>query len=251
MLRVTTIVLLGLFLCLPSIPVCAETLLIGDFSGLKDSESLPKDWEPLHFKDIERHTRYSPVHTDKGYAIKAESQNSSSGLIRRIRIDPLKYPVVEWHWKISNVYENGNAREKSGDDYPARLYITFSYEPDKVGFFQKIKFEAIKVFHGEYPPTSALNYIWASQVEKGEILPNPFTDRVKMIAVESGSANAGQWITERRNILDDYRKIYGEDPPEISGVAIMTDSDNTKESAEAWYGDIVFTAAEDRPPTSR
>lgn len=221
-----------------------EQLIVGDFSNLKGNETLPENWEPLHFKDIERHTDYSPVNTKDTYVIKASSKNSSSGLIRKIRIDPLKYPVVEWSWKISNVYEKGNARKKSGDDYPARIYITFAYEPDKAGFFQKVKFEAIKAIHGQYPPTSALNYIWASKLKKGSILANPFTEKVKMIAVQSGSEKASQWVKERRNILRDYREIYGENPPEISGVAIMTDSDNTGEEAAAWYGDIIFKSGE-------
>ena len=72
-------------------------------------------------------------------------------------------------------------------------------------------------------------------------MPNPYTDRVKMIVIESGSDQAQQWLSEKRNILQDYRDIFGEDPPHISGVAIMTDSDNTGEAATAWYGDIVFS----------
>ncbi|MFP3984213.1 MAG: DUF3047 domain-containing protein [Desulfurivibrionaceae bacterium] len=232
----------------PHMEAGEHLITVGDFSNLQDSKSLPENWEPLHFEDIERHTDYKPVRTENGHVIRAESQNSSSGLIRKVRIDPVKYPIVEWNWKISNVYEKGDARKKAGDDYPARLYITFAYEPDKMGFFQKLKFKTVKIIYGEYPPTSTLNYIWANQVETGSILANPYTDKVKMIAVESGSNKANQWIRERRNILEDYREIYGEDPPEITGVAIMTDSDNTGEEATAWYGDIIFKSGKNSSP---
>ena len=131
---------------------------------------------------------------------------------------------------------------KAGDDYPARLYITFEYDSSKVGFFEKVKYETIKLVYGQYPPIGAVNYIWESSRLIGTVVPNPYTDRVHMFVIESGPGKLGQWIMEERNILEDYRTAFGEDPPNISGVAIMTDTDNTKESAVAYFGDIVFKA---------
>ena len=75
------------------------------------------------------------------------------------------------------------------------------------------------------------------------MVPNPFTDRVKMIVVESGAENLNTWVGQQRNIYEDYKQAFGEEPPMISGVAIMTDTDNTRESATAYYGDIVFLRA--------
>jgi hypothetical protein len=69
---------------------------------------------------------------------------------------------------------------------------------------------------------------------------NPYTDRTMMFALQSGEAGARQWVTERRNVFEDYRRAFGEEPPRISGVGIMTDTDNTGETATAWYGDIMF-----------
>ncbi len=176
---------------------------------------------------------------DGTVVVKAESNGSSSGLTREIAIDPKKYPIVEWRWKIGNILKNGDVTRKSGDDYPARLYITFEYDSDKVGFFEKAKYKAIRFVRGQYPPIGAINYIWESKSPVETMVPNPFTDRVQMIVVESGQEKVGQWVTESRNIYEDYRKAFGEGPPMISGVAVMTDTDNTKESAVAWFGDIV------------
>ncbi|MDZ7682540.1 MAG: DUF3047 domain-containing protein [Fodinibius sp.] len=75
---------------------------------------------------------------------------------------------------------------------------------------------------------------------QGTIVPNPFTDWVYMIAVQSGRSKSGRWIVESRNIMEDYRQAFGESPPDITGVAIMTDTDNTGGSATAYYGDIIF-----------
>jgi len=88
--------------------------------------------------------------------------------------------------------------------------------------------------------TRAVNYIWANRLPPGAFLPNAFTGNAVMVAVESGNGNAGRWIDEERNIVEDFRRAFGEDPPEIGAVAIMTDTDNTGEEAVAWYGAIRF-----------
>ncbi|RPJ08088.1 MAG: DUF3047 domain-containing protein, partial [Deltaproteobacteria bacterium] len=126
------------------------------------------------------------------------------------------------------------------DDYSARIYITFEYDPSKLGFFEKVKYETVRLLYGQYPPLAAINYIWDSRTPIGTVVPNPYTSRAMMIVVESGEAKVNQWVCEERNVFDDYKKAFGEDPPKISGVAIMTDTDNTGESATAYYGDILF-----------
>ncbi len=223
----------------------AETpsvLYVGTFSDAEAGGDFPDSWKPLTFKKIEKHTEYALVDDNGTVVVKAESSGSSSGLTREMTIDPKMYPIVEWRWKVGNVLEKGDVTKKAGDDYPARLYITFAYDGGKVGFFEKAQYTAARLFYGQYPPIGAINYIWESKSPVGTMVANPFTERVQMIVVESGQAKVGQWVTESRNIYEDYKKAFGEDPPMISGVAVMTDTDNTGESATAWFGDIVFKA---------
>ncbi len=220
-----------------------SALRVGQFSRAKAGGPFPDSWKPLTFENIDAHTAYALVGDDGIVVLKAESRNASSGLTREIAIDPKRYPIVEWRWKVGNVLRNGDVTRKSGDDYPARLYITFAYDSDRVGLFEQTTFEAARLLYGRYPPIGAINYIWESQSPVGTMVPNPYTDRVRMIVVESGRDNVGRWMTESRNIYDDYRAAFGEDPPMISGVAVMTDTDNTHESAVAWFGDIVFKAS--------
>ena len=192
------------------------------------------------FKKIDQHTRYDLV-SDKGaVVVRAVSADAASGLIRKIQIDPMEYPLVEWHWKVSNILKKGDVTRKAGDDYPARIYITFAYDSSKLSFGNRVKYKAAKLLYGEYPPTGAINYIWGNQASINTIFPNPYTDRAMMIAVESGAGKVSQWVTQTRNVLEDYRKAFHSDPPMISGVAIMTDTDNTGESVTAYYGDITF-----------
>jgi hypothetical protein len=117
----------------------------------------------------------------------------------------------------------GNEKTRQGDDYAARVYVVF---PGR--FFWQMR---------------ALNYIWANKLPKGEFVPNAFTSNAMMIAVESGPAKTGQWVTEERDILTDYRRVFGEDPPEAGAIAIMTDTDNTGTEATAWYNDIILSTS--------
>ncbi|MBI5557410.1 MAG: DUF3047 domain-containing protein [Deltaproteobacteria bacterium] len=222
-----------------------DSIAVGHFSGAKDLNRLPDGWDPLYFQNIPVHTDYKLVDDNGLIVIQAVSKASSSGLTRKITVNPLEYPILSWSWKVGGIYEKGDVTRKEGDDYPARLYITFSYDPARVGLWERARFETIKLFYGEYPPINALNYIWTSNGPSGLITPNPYTDRVKMIVIESGAEKLNQWVFEQRDIAADYRKAFGQDPPAISGVAVMTDSDNTGESATAWYGDIVFTRRRD------
>ena len=233
--------MIHLYLSSLSIHAQSQTMIeVGKFSAAKVEETLPPDWKPLTFKKIEKHTTYTLVKDNGIVVIRAVAEASASGLTREVKIDPKEYPTIQWRWKVSNVLKKGDVHKKEGDDYPARIYITFEYDPSKLSFFEKTKYEAIRLLYGQYPPLGAINYIWESKAPTGIVIPNPFTDRVMMIVVESGGEKLNQWINEERNIYKDYKQAFHEEPPMISGVAIMTDTDNTEESATTYYGDIVF-----------
>jgi hypothetical protein len=215
-------------------------LEVGKFSAAAPGTEFPENWKPLTFPKIKRHTAYTLIREGEVIVVKAVSEASSSGLTREIAIDPREFPVVQWQWKIGNLLKKSDVTRKDGDDYPARLYITFAYDSSKVGLLEKAKYETARLLYGQYPPLGALNYIWDSNAAKGTIVPNPYTERAMMIIMESGAADLNRWVTEERNVYEDYKFAFGEEPPLISGVAIMTDTDNTGESATAFYGDILF-----------
>ncbi|WP_148864699.1 DUF3047 domain-containing protein [Marinobacter fonticola] len=201
-------------------------------SGLDDG------WSALDFPRVDRHTRYTLITEDETQVVQADTDNSASGRIARISIEPGEKMLLRWRWKVSSVYENGDARQKNGDDYPARIYVAFAFQPEKAGLLERAKRKAVEVFYGNELPGNALNYIWANRLPLGAMVPNPYTDETRMIAVTSGGEKAGEWVTVERDIVSDYRTAFGEPPPTIIGIGIMTDSDNTGESATAWYGDI-------------
>jgi len=215
----------------------------GAFSMALPGEDLPVGWQRLTFRRIERHTRYSLVEVGNGVVVRAVSERSASGLARPLSLSPREYPIIEWRWKVDNVLQKGDVTRRDGDDYPARLYITFAFDPDRAGYLERLKHEAARLVQGRELPYRAISYIWESHSPVGTMVPNSYTDRVMMLVVESGEKKRQQWVTERRNVYEDYKKAFGEEPAMISGVAIMTDTDNTGEAAMAWYGDIVFRGA--------
>ncbi len=172
---------------------------------------LPEGWEPLLFKKIERHTDYR--WSKKERALHAVSRDAASGLIKRLSGDVRETPILRWRWKVDGVLAKGDARTKSGDDYPARIYVTFRYDPDRASFAMRIKYGLAKKLHGEYPPHAGINYIWANKLPRGASIRNAYSKRLGMIAVRSGNAEAGQWREEERDILEDYRRLFGGYPP--------------------------------------
>jgi len=188
----------------------ADEMQVSRFS----SEGLA-GWESKIFKGA---TDYTLVKEEGRTVVRAVSSNAASGLIRKISFAPEKYRYLRWSWKISRTIPGGDEKIKSGDDYAARIYLIF---PGR--FFWQ---------------TKAINYIWANRLTKGASAVNAFTSNATMIAVESGDAMAGLWLTEQRDIVADYRLLFGSEPPEGKAIAIMTDTDNTGAGAEAWYGEI-------------
>ena len=124
---------------------------------------------------------------------------------------------------MDSVYDGVDERSKSGDDYPARIYVLVSGD-------------------WRFWNTRALNYVWASGLPQGQQWPNAFTANAWLIAVDSGKDHLGQWRHYRRNVRQDLRQAFGEAISEVHAVALMSDSDNAGQAATAWYGDIWFSA---------
>lgn len=213
---------------------------VGKFSAQAKGGTLPEEWQPLTFEGIDSRTQYELVKDDGVVVVKALARASGSGLIRHIRIEPREYPVIRWRWKVANILEKGDLTRKEGDDEPARLLIFFEYDPARAGLVDKAKYELARLLYGAYPPRSGISYIWDSKAPAGTVVPNINVKEVKMFVVESGAEKLNTWVEEQRNLYFDYKTAFGEEPPPIASIALMTDTDVTGETATAYYGDIVL-----------
>jgi hypothetical protein len=204
-----------------------NVVLREDFSNLDN-------WKPLYFPKIKAHSTYSIVSEEGNDVLRAESNHSASGIVYRQTFNVYEYPLMKWRWKVEGIYAQGDATSKAGDDYPIRIYIMFQYDPKRVGFIEKVKYNSAKLLYGEYPPESSINYIWSSKEHPEAILSSPYTERSKMVLVDKGAKDLGTWVTHEINILEDYQKVFGKKPPATASIAIMNDSDNTGERSVSY-----------------
>lgn len=209
---------------------------VASFSNMRPGGAV-NGWAPMRLGDVPA-SRYDLVADGGTTVVRARADGSASGLVREFDLDPNRFPVMSWRWKAENVIAGGDIRRKGGDDYPARIYVTFDYDPADLPFGDRVKYRALRALGYDNVPVRALSYVWANRAGETRIVPNAFTDWVQMVPVESGPANLGQWRAERRDVVRDYRAAFGEDPPAISGIAVMTDADNTGGRATAYFGDI-------------
>lgn len=199
--------------------VCDEKKIVQVASFSKGSKI---GWEPKKFVN---NTVYQLIKFDNATVLEANSNRSASGLVKRIKVNIDKTPFLNWSWNINNQIEGEyNEKEKSGDDYAARIYVVTS------GIIPFIS-------------TYALNYVWSKHSEKGDIWPSAYApDNSQMIALRSFEAKTGKWYTEKRDIKKDFKLIFGKDITIVHAVVLMTDTDDTLKKVKAYYGDIFFSA---------
>lgn len=210
------LLLLCLAILLPQHAVIAESKLpVGAFSR----NSLD-GWEHQRFKG---ETQYSLQTIDGVTALTAESRAAGSGLFKEQHIDLQQTPFLNWSWRVNRRLTGLNEHSKAGDDYAARVYVVVK---GGLAFWQ----------------TKAINYVWAGTSNKGSVWPNAFAgDHAMMMALRGPEATLNIWQHEKRNVLADFKQLFGEDIAEIDAVAIMTDTDNSGGEASAAYGDIWFS----------
>lgn len=210
------------------------------FSAASAVDGLPAGWRPFTPSAKLKPIRHTLVCDGNTMVVRADADASMSGLIHPVRIDPAETPLIQWRWRIERPLKTADMTTKAGDDYAARLYVLFDFDVAKLSFLDRARLNLARSLHGTDVPAAALNYVWDNRQPVGTIQANAYTDRARMIVVESGADKAGKWVTVTRDLAADFRAAFGEDAPPVTGVVIATDTDNTGERVTAWYGDIRF-----------
>ena len=201
---------------------------------------LPAQWEPFVILPATPRTEYRLVATSEGTALEANAERSASGLYRKIRIDPKSHPIVEWRWNVVRPVAGADVRIPSREDSPARLVISFHGDISRLDFQERITLRLYKGLTGQTLPYAMLMYIWAGALPAETLIPSEHTGKIQMIVLPSDEKDIGRWMNFRRNVLEDYRRVFGEEPSDIVAVGVLSDSDDTREQARAQFGDITF-----------
>ena len=205
------------FLVLSAVPAGStlERLMVADFSTGLDTEGLPHGWQ---LNEKSGNADFRLVRQDGLHALNLRSEESSFSFQKRIEVDTKQYPVLSWQWKVTKLPEGGDFRNSGKDDQAAQLFVAFSR-------------------------TKAIVYIWDTTAPVGVVgdaAAPPFFS-IKAVVVRSGIEDTGQWVSEKRNIYEDYKKIFGHEPPPARGMRIQINSQHTGSAAESFFSNVTFS----------
>jgi hypothetical protein len=219
----------------------APAAAITPFSASASGSALPKGWQPLIINRTKTRTEYRLERDPetKTIVLHAMADAAASGLRQRLDIDSSAWPVVRWRWRVVDLIVGADNQDRYSEDSPVRLMLFFDGDRSTLPISEQILMETARLLTGHELPFSTLMYIWENRLPVGAVLPNSFTSQVKMIVAGSGpDGRLGQWKVFEHNYVEDYRRAFRRPPGRLVGVGIMTDTDNTGERIEAFYGDI-------------
>ena len=239
----TALLLLALSVPVPYAAGAADIpSAVARFSSSPPGTALPLGWLHQTLPGVERPNRFDLVSENGQSVLRIVSDHSASTLAFPLHANPAETPLLSWRWKISRAVDGSDFRQKSGDDYAARVYVLFDLPPDRLSLGDRLKISAARLLHGVDIPAAALCYVWGNRQAAGESGWNPYTDRVRMLIVDSGNGYAEQWRSVTRDVAADFAAAFGEPVPPIAGIAVSTDTDNTGEAVETRFGDLRFEA---------
>lgn len=210
----------------------------------KKVSTAPKEWHLQSLRGVKQTTKYAYVHDEalNTTVLEAVADAAAAALVFRFDGDAQATNILRFKWRVGNLIPSSDPRTKAGDDYAARIYITFASDPERASLGEKTENAVANAIYGEVPPRAALSYVFTHKAKLGEIITSPFTKRVKKIVVDADPESIGKWKSFTRDIYEDYKRAFGEEPTKISGIAIMVDTDNTGEKASARFADITLSA---------
>jgi hypothetical protein len=211
----------------------------------KLASQVPATWQPedqLKWESVKipgkLATEYSLVRLNNRNKLKANAQASASMLRQDLHIEPERLNALSFSWQIQELIADADMSQRETEDSPVRLVLAFDGDRSQFSAKNAMLSELSHAVSGKPMPYATLMYVWCNKRPVNSVIHNPRTDRIRKIVIESGPQRVNQLISYQRNIKADFEKAFGEAPGALIGIAIMTDTDNTRSHAQAWYGPI-------------
>lgn len=215
---------------------CACALLVWAVTAF--AADIPEGWQLFKINDKKKLTAYRIINEGGQKVLHARAEASASGLQRAPAFRLAERPILHWRWKVSRLIPGADNSKPSGEDAPARILLVFDGDMDKLPRKDQAVFYLARQLSGQDLPYATLMYIWSGNTPVGTVIENPHTRRIQMVVASSGAA-AG-WQEVSRDAIADFRRAFKEEPGRLLAYGVMTDTDNTGETVEAWYGPIEF-----------
>ncbi len=191
-------------------------------------------------------TQFQIVEDEGTHVLQVASDHSYGNLALMGRRNLSLRTRLAWRWKLDVPNLSANLRTRAGDDAPVKVCLAFDYDSGGLSFGERTELQIARMNYPIPVPIATLCYVWDHQLPAGTALANAFTDRIRYIVLESGEARLHSWVTQERNIMEDFWKTFGpefqakapDDLPELIGVLVGGDADNTGEVTSAEVGDI-------------
>jgi hypothetical protein len=183
-------------------------------------------------------TRFSYMRKDGRDAVAVIAASSASMLRSKVRIEPAELGSVRFSWKVPQLIAGADMALRDADDSPVRVVLVFEGDRSRFSARDGALSELVHTLTGEQMPYATLMYVWCNRRAPGSVIANPRTNRIRTLVVESGTGHLNRWLDYERDIATDFRRAFGEAPGALVGIGIMTDSDNTRSQAHAWYGPL-------------
>jgi hypothetical protein len=225
----------------PMVAPAASDGPLAPFSG-NPSLRAAGGWSPWILHASKRPTRYRTVLLRNERVLEASADSSASGLLHPLAVDPALHPILSWRWRIDAPLVDADVGERSADDAPVRIVLGFDGDKSTLPLRDQMFFERVKLLSGQDLPYATLMYVWDGRRAVESVTVNANTGRVRKIIVDSGTAGVRAWRAHRRDIVADFERAYGVKPGRLMAVGVMTDTDNTRQKARSWYGDIQLGA---------
>lgn len=198
---------------------------------------IPVSWEHqlLPGKKV---TVYRPARRDGRDAIEVRADASASALRTRVRVEPADLGRLRFSWWVPQLPQESDIGAREHDDAVVRVVLAFEGDRSRFSPRDAMLAELVRAVTGEEMPYATLMYVWCNQRAPGTVVANPRTGRIRQLVVESGEAGLRRWRDYERDVRADFERAFGEPPGPLVGIAIMSDSDNTRGRVQAWYGPV-------------
>ena len=213
---------------------------IPPLSAATTGSGVAPGWRHQTLPTVDRSNQFAIVAVEGQRVLRIRSSASASPWVAPLDIDTARRPWLHWRWRVSHSLRGSDLRSRGGDDYAARLYVFFDLPAERLSLSDRMRIHATRLLSGADMPAAALCYVWGRAQAVGSSAWNPYTDRVRMVVVDSGDALAMHWRANARDVLRDWTEAFGGAVPRVSGVAVSADTDDTGDSVQAWFGDPRF-----------